>query len=83
MDERNTPRQGGLSPEDEAMETFNILKPYLDELDAQGRAIEPLSLEAWYRYKGSRLEYSYHVLEAAIKTWRAFRALEAAIRNQF
>lgn len=74
---------GLLSSEDEATETYNLLKPYLDEMWVEGLDIKPLSLEAFYRHKGSRVEYSYRVLDAAIKVWRAFRELEAAVRNQF
>ena len=53
----------------EAQTTYNILKPYLDDMWTEGLEITPLSLEAYYRHKGSAIAYSHAVLEAVIGLW--------------
>ena len=67
----------------EAQTTYNILKPYIDDMWVEGLEITPLSLEAYYHHKGSKLEYSHAVLEAVIGLWNAYRKLEVACRNQW
>jgi hypothetical protein len=65
-----------------AVSTYCYLKPYLDEMWIENLEMEPVSLEAFYQHKGSGLSYSYAVLESTITVWKAYRKLEAALRNQ-
>ena len=67
----------------EAQTTYTILKPYIDNMWIEGLEITPLSLEAYYHHKGSKLEYSHAVLEAVIGLWKAYSKLEVACRNQW
>jgi len=66
--------------EQAAHEAYRLLKPYIDEMYVTFQAMTPASLEVSQQRGG--LNYSYHVLEAAIGVWEAWRELEAACWNQ-